>query len=254
MKDSEYLQNVDLDGDPFTYQGSSTGILLIHGFTATTTEVRLLADRLRPSGITIMAPLLPGHGTSPGDLNRRKYFEWITEVEKSYNALAVKCDRVFVAGESTGALLSLYLAAKHSEIAGVICYSPALIINFIWLSVILQYFIPSIPKSGPEDDLPWKGYKVNPTKATYQLFHLQRSVKTILSAIKQPVCIFIGGKDRRVSAASGDYLMQHLGTVDKEIHYMANSPHCMILANELPEISSLTESFIQRHQKVQPSA
>lgn len=247
--DSEFLQNIELDGEPFTYEGSQTGVLLLHGFTATTAEVRLLADRLRVSGYTIHAPLLPGHGTKPEDLNKTNYQDWIDEVERSYIFLAGKCSEIFVAGESMGALLSLYLAAKHADIAGVICFSPALVVKYIWAAVFLQYFIKAIPKSQAGDNLPWKGYKVNPSKALVQLFLLQRNVKSVLSEIRQPLCVFIAKKDSRVSPEAGNYVLNHVNSIRKEIHYLDESPHCMILAGELPVISSITNGFIESIQK-----
>lgn len=243
--DSEYLQNVDLDGYDFTYEGSQTGILLIHGFTATTTEVRLLADQLFQSGYTIHAPLLPGHGTTPRELNKTRYQDWLDAVDGAYAFMQHKCTDIFVAGESMGALLSLYLAARQSKIAGVICYSPAVVVKNIWLAIVLQYFVDFLPKSGAADNLPWKGYKVNPTRATAQLFLLQRYVKPLLQKVRQPLCVFIGRKDDRISPNAGDYLLQHVNSTQKEIHYQENSPHCMILAKELPDISSKTKCFIQ---------
>ena len=68
MKLNNYMKNPQLDGEDFFVQGNSTGILLIHGFTATTTEVRLLAENLHHVGFTVAGPLLPGHGTHPEDL------------------------------------------------------------------------------------------------------------------------------------------------------------------------------------------
>ena len=43
MNENVYMKNPHLDGESFYWQGNATGILLFHGFTATTTEVRLLA-------------------------------------------------------------------------------------------------------------------------------------------------------------------------------------------------------------------
>jgi len=40
------IHNPHLEGGPFVWEGNRLGILLIHGFTATTTEVRLLAEKL----------------------------------------------------------------------------------------------------------------------------------------------------------------------------------------------------------------
>jgi carboxylesterase len=57
------IQNPGLEGDSFFCEAGPFGILLIHGFTATTAEVRPLARRLLSVGYTISGPLLPGHDT-----------------------------------------------------------------------------------------------------------------------------------------------------------------------------------------------
>jgi carboxylesterase len=245
--DTEFLLNADLDGNSFTYEGNKIGILLIHGFTATTAEVRLLADILSVQGYSIHAPLLPGHGVTPRELNRTSYQRWLEAVEDGYSLLQQKCSTIFVAGESMGALLSLYLAIKHQEISGVICYSPAVTVRYLWISLVVRYFKAEIPKSGPSDKLPWKGYKVNPTKASAELYKLQKIIKNDLVKIHQPVCIFIGRKDIRISPNSGSYILDHIGSSRKEIHVLENSPHCMILAQDLPEIAKRTITFIQNN-------
>ena len=41
-----YILNPELEGGSFLWQGGETGVLLLHGLTATTAEVRPLAKRL----------------------------------------------------------------------------------------------------------------------------------------------------------------------------------------------------------------
>jgi alpha-beta hydrolase superfamily lysophospholipase len=115
------IHNPHLAGDTFFWPGSEVGVLLLHGLTATTAEVRLLAEKLHAAGYTISAPLLPGHGTHPDELNETTWHDWAWTAEKAYQYLATVCDQVFVGGESTGGALALYLAAQHKEIAGVYC-------------------------------------------------------------------------------------------------------------------------------------
>ena len=56
MLDNGYMRNDHLDGEDFHFKGNEIGILLIHGFTATTTEVRLIAEKLHQAGYTVAAP------------------------------------------------------------------------------------------------------------------------------------------------------------------------------------------------------
>ena len=67
------IKNPHLEGDPFFLEGGPSGILLVHGYKASTAEVRPLAESLHACGHTVSAPLLPGHNTHPLDANR---FTW----------------------------------------------------------------------------------------------------------------------------------------------------------------------------------
>ena len=63
-------------------KGSKTGILLIHGFTNTTYELKKLFDYLSEQKYHVVLDNLPGHSTSVRDCNSTTYYEWIDHVEK----------------------------------------------------------------------------------------------------------------------------------------------------------------------------
>jgi hypothetical protein len=48
------------------------GVPPIHGFTGSPAEMRLLDHYLHERGLTVAAPLLPGHGARPAALNRQR--------------------------------------------------------------------------------------------------------------------------------------------------------------------------------------
>ena len=101
--DNRYIVKPHLDGTSINYPGNKTGFVLVHGFTATTTEVKPLAERLHQEGFTVSAPLLPGHGTHPDDLNKTSWQEWYQVVRDEYQKLGESCDSVWLGGESMGA-------------------------------------------------------------------------------------------------------------------------------------------------------
>ena len=121
MAQTSIFRNPQLDGSPFFWEAGPIGMLLCHGFTATTTEVRLLANALYEQGYTISAPLLPGHDTTPKDCNRYTWQDWYAAFEQAYEQLSAKCQGVVVGGESTGALLALYHAAYHLDDLAILC-------------------------------------------------------------------------------------------------------------------------------------
>ncbi len=242
------IVNPNLVGNPFHWEAGKIGILLCHGFTATTAEVRPLAEILYARGYTISAPLLPGHFTTPGDLNKVTWQDWVNAVDKCYHNLAVQCQQVFVGGESTGALLALYLASKHSEISGILAYAPVLRLNISLPQKILlrlcSPFIPSIRKKDPHGNQRWQGYAVNPLKGVNQLIRLQNEVTRNLYRITQPTLIVQGCLDETVHPESPKLIADLVNSNEVEIHWMEKSSHVVILDSELEEIAHITQQFI----------
>jgi len=241
------MKNAHLVGDAFLIEGNDIGAVLLHGFTATTAEVRLLADYLRGFGYTLAAPLLPGHGTQPAELNKTSWLDWYEAAEGAYLELKGKCTKVFVCGESMGALLALLIASRYAQVDGVIAVAPALRIRGIGLSRIMRYFVKFRPKNQAEDNLPWKGYTVYPVRGLAQLAKLQIVVKKELDNITQPLLVFMGGKDASIHPESGKIIIDAVRSSEKELIYMPNSPHVMLLAEDKEAIFQKIHEFIEAH-------
>src|SRR4030042_5527146 len=250
MTKPSLLRNPHLEGTPFYWEAGSTGVLLCHGFTATTAEVRLLARTLHVHGYSVAAPLLPGHGTTPQDCNRFTWQDWYDSAEQTFQQLAAGCQRVVIGGESLGALLTLYLAVNHPEAAAVLCYAPALRIRLsrtqTSLVHILAPFITSIPKAPPADDNPWQGYAVEPLKSVIQLLRFQKVILPQLPRIHQPILIVQGRLDPTVLPQSPQIIYDLVSSPIKELHWLEHSTHCVILDKERDLAASLTRDFLKR--------
>lgn len=230
------------------------GVLLSHGFTATTAEVRPLAQRLAAAGYSVAGPLLPGHGSTPEDLNQRRWPEWVAAVEAAYTAVARRCARVFIGGESMGGMLALQVASRHPEAAGVLLYAPAIQTNArlpdIALAAALSRWQPLIAKrQGPPSavDALWQGYDVYPTRALLQFFQLQWETRRRLPHVTQPLFTIQGRLDETVHPLAGALIGAGVASADQELHWMEHSSHCVVLDAELPRITALTLSFLERH-------
>jgi carboxylesterase len=241
------MKNAHLDGNAFLIEGNDIGVVLLHGFTATTAEVRLLADYLSGFGYTLSAPLLPGHGTQPAELNKTSWIDWYEAAERAYLEIRGKCTKVFVCGESMGALLALLVASRYAQVDGVIAVAPALKIRGIGLSRVMQYFVKFRAKNQAEDNLPWKGYTVYPIRGLAQLAKLQNIVQKELDNITQPLLVFMGGKDASIHPESGKIIINAVRSSEKQLIYMPNSPHVMLLAEDKEVIFKKIHEFIEAH-------
>jgi carboxylesterase len=242
--------------DPFDYPGNSTGVLLIHGFTGSPSEMRPIGRYLAAQGYTVVGPLLPGHGTNWQDMARRRWCEWTGAVEQAYQNLTSRCRTIFVGGGSMGGLLTLYLAERHPEIAGVIPMAPALLTtdwraSFARLIKHFVQFNPYDPERDGDDltdpqarerDL-WS-YMGSPVASVEQLILLQRVVRRDLRKIAMPVLILMSARDQSVKPASGAYAMQRIASKDKQIIWLNHSGHCLWVDSEKEQVWRKTHEFI----------
>jgi carboxylesterase len=240
------FEHPELEGKSFFLAGNHIGVLLIHGFTATTVEVKWLADYLHNKGFTVSAPLLPGHGTSPEDLNQRKHAEWIACVEKAYLDLRKICSTIIVGGESMGAVLSLYLAEKYSEINALLLYSPAIKISSLKYSKFIKFIKPIIQKRNYDAIMPWQGYTVYPLYASSELLILQKIVVRDLFKVMQPVLLFHGAYDRTIDRDCSDLIYSKINSPIKDVQKMADSGHVMLLDKQFIKIADYTWEFINK--------
>jgi carboxylesterase len=248
MTGNPLLKNPELNGSAFFWPGKPTGILLIHGFTATSVEIRPLAEFFHQAGYSVAGPLLPGHGTSAEDLNTKTWKEWLAAADQSYQLLKSTCQQVIVGGESLGGLLTLHLASLHPEIAAILLYSPALRSKRLRRTQIARFFVPVMAKhisGNSREPLPWQGYMVYPMQAAYQLYRYQKVVARRLKLVSQPALIMQGEMDRTIDPRSSQLIYDAISSARKELFWMKNSGHCIVLDQEYKQVMEESLSFVQ---------
>jgi carboxylesterase len=109
----------------------------------------------------------------------------------------------------------------------------------------VRYLPKPIRLSSPADAR-WQGYPVNPTLAVGQLFRLQRVVRRRLPLIRQPILVVQGRLDEAVYSSVPDRIYRAVKSTVKEVHWMANSHHCVLLDGEWEAAARLAQDFIQR--------
>lgn len=244
------LHNPHLEGEAFLWEAGSVGVLLSHGYTATTAEVRLFAKRLHEKGYSVAGPLLAGHGTRPEDLNRVTWQDWVASGEKVYEQLKSRCEHVFLGGESMGGLVALVLAGRYPEVRGVMLYAPAIKLTISTADKVKLYlgssFMPFAKREAMDASDKWQGYDPElPTKGIVQLLRFQDAVIKMLPNVSQPILVLQGRKDKTVDASAGDIILRGVRSTIKEHHWMEGSAHPILLDGELDAVTELSLRFIE---------
>jgi carboxylesterase len=222
---------------PFTIdRGDQQGILLIHGLTATPWEVRPLADYLAGKNITVMAPLLPGHGTTMADLKKARWEDWVASANESLGELKKKTKRVYIGGVSTGADIAVLLASQN-DVDGVVLISTPIEFRD-WrakFAGVYQYLLPyaSHDVVGPEIG---HYYSMTPSHSVAELISMVGHVKTELPRVKAPALILQSIHDKTVDPTSASFVFQNIGSTQKELRLYGNASHVLVQEQDAPDI------------------
>ncbi len=162
----------------------SRGILLTHGLTDSPYFMRYLAAFFQDQGFRVMAILLPGHGTQPGDLLDVTWQEWAKAVAYGTDQLAAEVDEIYLAGYSAGCALSIYQSLHDVRVRGLYLFSPALEVSpraahanrhkfYSWLNPSAKWV-----NIRPDQDI-YK-YESFPKNAAAQMYALTQEISAAL--------------------------------------------------------------------------
>ncbi len=247
MKVIEGAEEFFLAGD------NKKGVLLIHGYTGTPAEMRLLGEHLHKEGYTVLGVRLPGHGTEPWALNEMQWPDWYEAVEKGFFRLQQCCGEVYVAGLSMGGLLAMVAAARLPVSRLVLLAVPIFVQDKrAPLLPLLKYFIRYIKKKKRNYFTADKynlAYDIMPVKPLSSLFSLIRLCKQeLLPQIKVPCLIMQSLTEHTVKPVSAQYIYDHLGSSSKKLIWYKHSGHILTLDIEREDIFQKISEFFRSEQ------
>ena len=208
------------EAEPIRHDGGRTGALVVHGFTGSPATVRPLADAFGAAGFTVLAPRLPGHGTSLEDMLTTAWADWSGEAERAYDELARRCDAVVVAGLSMGGTLTCWLAARHPEIAGIVTVNAAVrpfgADEHAFLQAMLDAGDEIAPGLGADLANPAaaeRAYDGTPLRPLLSLCDAIDELQALLPAITCPALVMNSAVDHVVEPPDvvAEHLAAHLG-------------------------------------------
>lgn len=251
---------------PFWLEGrSGIGVLVVHGFTGTPFEMRLLGESLHQAGHTVYGPRLAGHAENLPALGGTTYQDWVRSVDEAYTLLASRVDRVCVCGLSLGGLLTLDLAARRSgdpKLRAIEVLSAPL-----WLSRINEAAIALTRRIGrvPKVVLPaWGGSDLAdpamrrrnhlaqgrgglPIPAVLSLRDFMDHVRGKLAAVQVPTLLVHSRNDHTAPFACMKVIADGLGTRNLEELPLTRSFHVITLDHDRALVADTVRAHIERH-------
>lgn len=249
--------------EPFYHRGNATGCLCLHGFMASTAEVRWLGVHLAQQGTTVYAPRLPGHGTHYRDMSRMRWRDWYNAALDGYHILRQQCERVFVAGLSMGGMLALLLGASVpvaglAVMASPVVFSRRRLAYARWFKYVVPYTrqpdrsnLPQLIREEQarrgEPVLGRVRYDEWSTAAVAELYTLSQVVRASLPQVTAPLLLIYSEADQTVPRENAAIIARQVGSKEVEQHLLRTSEHILTQHVERETVYALVADFIARH-------
>ena len=201
--------------EPFSSRDGRHGVLVVHGFTGNPQSMRGLAEAFARAGVATELPRLPGHGTSIEDMATTTWDDWASAADAAYSDLATRCEHVVVAGLSMGGTLTVWLASKHPEIAGIVVINGAIapLGDVAELRAPMEEllaggteFIPAIGNDIADPNATELAYEQTPIRSLVSLFDAVDDLQSRLADVRCPVLVMVSPQDHVVPPVSSDHL------------------------------------------------
>jgi carboxylesterase len=246
--------------EPFFLLGDSSkpACLLIHGFTGTPKEMRLMGEFLNGQGYTCLGIRLAGHATNPEDMIRSRWTDWVASVEDGYQLLCGMTDHIFLIGLSMGGILSLLMSTRL-QVKGVVAMStPSRLPTDYptWFIELISHVILYRPKSKEPPGSGWfdkaayqdhVAYAQNPVRSTAELKKLILEMHSALPMVKVPVLLMHSKDERYILPDNVEDIYAGLANAsDKTKLYLTGSGHNLPRDASRAQVFQAALEFIQR--------
>lgn len=238
--------------EPWSQSGDGRGALCIHGYTGNPGGMRPVAEALAAAGFTVELPRLPGHGTVVDDLLDTSWTDWTESVDATYADLAARCDTVIVSGLSMGGALSLWLAAKHPEIAGLALINPVARTQPDLVPVLRgmldagETVAPGIGSDIAKEGVTESAYSDTPLRPVLSMLDAVEKMQTGYGACTQPLLLLSSPQDHVVPPADGDHLAATWGGPVERV-VLERSYHVATLDHDGELIQAEVVRFAREH-------
>lgn len=234
----------------FTFEGGNRAVLLLHGFTGSTKEVKRLGEYLQKRGYTCHAPMYSGHGVTPEELLETGPTDWWGDVVAGYHHLQDQgYTEIAVAGISLGGVFSLKVAATFPVKAVVSMCAPIKRSSTDGLFDRL-YNYAKIYKSFEGKSREVIIEELELLKNTSNSFN---GVQTFtentcdeLNSITSPTLVLQGSLDDAIYQESASFILEQVKTPDKELIWYEESGHIITTGKEKDKVCEDVYTFLNQ--------
>ncbi len=235
---------------PFFFEAGQRAVLLLHGFTGSSADVRMLGRFLEKQGYTSHAPHYKGHGVPPEELLHTNPAQWWQDVVDGYNFLLDKgYQEIAVAGLSLGGVFSLKLALNY-PVKGIVtmCAPMTMRTTDIMFAGVLDY-AKQYKKQEGKDEAQIEGeLQAIREQGMPSLTDLQQLVKDVHSEIDliyAPILVVQATHDQVINPNSANMIYDGVESLEKKMKWYEHSGHVITLDKEKDQLHEDVYDFLQ---------
>lgn len=236
--------------EPFFFEAGPRAVLLLHGFTGNSADVRMLGRFLEKKGYTTLAPHYKGHGVPPEELIHTNPQQWWQSVLEGYQQLQnAGYKEIAVAGLSLGGVFSLKLGYSY-PVKGIItmCAPMTMRSTDVMFEGVIQYakkFNQSFAKSKEETEASLDYIKKTGMPSLKELSKLVYEVREHVDEIYAPLFVVQGRKDKVIDIKSAEYIYEQAESNEKYIKWYEESGHVITLDHERKQLHEDIYTFLE---------
>lgn len=232
---------------PFFLEHGKRAVLLLHGFTGTSADVRMLGRFLEKHHYTSLAPHYRGHGVPPEELIKTNPAQWWEDVLAAYHQLRdAGYEEIAVAGLSLGGVFSLQLAADF-PLKGVVTMCAPMTMkttDLMWQGV-LKYARDYKKYTGKTPEEIEQEMATLQTQSMPGLADLKATVEDVrkkVNCIYTPLLVIQSRHDDVIDPQSAQIIYDEAESTDKQLQWYEQSGHVITLG---PEKKQLHENVLK---------
>lgn len=236
--------------EPFTFEAGPRAVLLLHGFTGHSADVRMLGRSLEKKGYTSHAPIYRGHGLPPEELIKTNPDEWWEDVGNAYKHLQdLGYEEIAVAGLSLGGVLGLKLAYSEKTKAIIPMCTPMFFDNETQLTKGFKSFSKEYKqlegKEEEEIEQEISDVMENSTAVFEGLAAFIDEVRANIDTIYTPTFVVQARKDQMINTDSASYIYENVEADEKDMKWYEESGHVITLDKEKDQLFEDIYQFLE---------
>ena len=235
---------------PFFFESGKRAVLLLHGFTGNSADVRMLGRFLEKKGYTSLAPHYKGHGVPPEELIHTGPEEWWEDVLAGYNQLKeAGFEEIAVAGLSLGGVFSLKVG-YNMPVKGIItmCAPMTMRTTELMFEGVLKYARDYKKFEGKSDEEIEKEVEALQNQTMPSLADLRaliHDVRDHVDHVYTPLFVVQATKDEVIDTDSATIIYNEAESEDKRIEWYENSGHVITLGPEKEQLHEAIFEFLE---------